>query len=182
MGPRSHTGAMKNYKLEMFDDTLQLFLFVNVTNGDEILHKLKTITVEAAFIDAKLIVDEFQVLTAAQKALTCRDTTKLTTNNLHSELVYRLSPSKSITDSFAKFGVSATTTTLLVGVFSGSDAIWGEVKRTVHGVEEDISKLREHCDEALVRKTYKICAPELTMGGDPLLNAVITRIGTRDSL
>ncbi|KAI5801627.1 kinase binding protein CGI-121-domain-containing protein [Peziza echinospora] len=75
---------------------------------------------EYAFIDASTIISTRHILTAVFKALRGAlggpDDLKggqMRTRNVHSEIVFSLSPNNNITESFARFGITATTKNLI---------------------------------------------------------------------
>ncbi|CAI9723130.1 Hypothetical predicted protein [Octopus vulgaris] len=69
-------------------------LFNNVGNMKEVRQSVMNGEIEAALLKTSMIHDQFQVLTAAHKALHHRRTKKMITKNIHSEILYCLSPLK----------------------------------------------------------------------------------------
>ncbi|KAF0775155.1 hypothetical protein AaE_001145, partial [Aphanomyces astaci] len=59
-----------------------------------------------ALINADTVVSLFQVHAAASRALLSVQNHSMTTNSLHSELVFNLSGTRNVTDSIRRFGIS----------------------------------------------------------------------------
>eukprot|EP01027_Heterolobosea_sp_BB2_P014087 GEZU01020280.1.p1 GENE.GEZU01020280.1~~GEZU01020280.1.p1 ORF type:complete len:199 (-),score=35.69 GEZU01020280.1:208-804(-) len=171
--------------------TLDLLLFRDVQNVPEIRNKLMQKELEWAIINPEMIVGLLQVAAAANKAVNALVAGKLKTRNVHSELVYDLSPSRNISEAFAKFGITEKNTTILVGLFNASQEQLAAVASLVQGtlvpkdeMEVAISKLT---NTDAVTKVYKVTKEELQLparqaGSSPLLEAVVSRIAIREAL
>jgi EKC/KEOPS complex subunit CGI121/TPRKB len=126
-------------------------------------------------------VDVFQVQTAASRALLCHASDKLTTKTLHAELVFNLSGSRNVAESFRRFGIADNSTSLLVCAF---DADEEQLKESLHGLIEGtptgVQELNKHLqpsDIKNLKRYYKIQDQELTCS--TLLEAVVCRIATK---
>ncbi len=76
--------------------------FVNVSNVDELMNVR-----DMALIDSRMIISEFHLLSAIEKARILNRT-----KNIYSEILYSLSPNRSISQSFATFGLKQDCTSL----------------------------------------------------------------------
>lgn len=126
------------------------------------------------------LVDPFQIHAAAARALLCETTTKLTTKTLHAELVFNLSGSRNVSDSFRRFGVADDCTALVLCVFDADDAALAAAATLVKGERVPFSELGQHltpADMKNVRKFYKIQDLELT--NSSLTDAIVNRIATK---
>lgn len=155
-----------------------LTLFTNLQNPQEIRDNLKNGTVQFCAIRPQLIYDAFQVVVAANKAVAAE---KLTTKTVYSEILFNLSFSKNITQSFQKFGLEEKGKNVLVAVIVQNDAV-DEAKKlmdVVKGDVVDLGKLREFCDVNALKKAYKLSDCE-TKNSDVLLGSVVSRIAAKD--
>ncbi|KAI0466687.1 kinase binding protein CGI-121-domain-containing protein [Xylaria cf. heliscus] len=69
---------------------------------------------EYALIDASVITSRLQVLGAAFKAITVRAAGTMKTPNVHSEIVYSLSPASNIAEAYRRHGITPTTRNLVI--------------------------------------------------------------------
>lgn len=126
------------------------------------------------------LVDPFQIHASAARALLCETTTKLTTKSIHAELVFNLAGSRNVTESFRRFGVSDSCTSLVLCVFDADDAALAHAATLVEGTLTPFSELGQHltpADVKLVKKFYKI--QELELGSSSLTDAIVCRIATK---
>ncbi|KAH7092489.1 kinase binding protein CGI-121-domain-containing protein [Paraphoma chrysanthemicola] len=135
-----------------------------------------------AFLDAEMILSQNHLLTATFLALHAILTSRSKTRTPHSELVFRLSPNNNIGESYKKFGLSDTTSSLIAVKLplrpssasspgeaakewtldesitneSVSKHLGDVVKGTSVKIGERGEELGECCDEDKVRKVYKL--------------------------
>ncbi|EDU43735.1 CGI-121-domain-containing protein [Pyrenophora tritici-repentis] len=129
-----------------------------------------------AFLDASMIISPQHLLSATFLALHNFLTSRPKTRTPHSELVFRLSPNNNIGESYKKFGISDTTTTLIAvklplstsgpeGVYSKDESITNEsvskhLESVIEGACVDIGETGEQLsmsrDVAKIRKVYKL--------------------------
>ncbi|KAL5119382.1 hypothetical protein ACEQ8H_002651 [Pleosporales sp. CAS-2024a] len=90
-------------------------LFTHVNNAAFLRTQLRAANVDFdyAFLDAEMILSPAHLLSAAFLTIHALSTRRQKTRTPHSELVFRLSPTNNIGDSYAKFGLTDTTTTLI---------------------------------------------------------------------
>lgn len=154
-----------------------LTLFTNLRNPQEIRENIKKGTVNFAAIKPELIYDAFQVVVAANKAV-CSE--KLTTKSVHSEILFNLSFSKNITQSFQKFGLEENAKNVLIGMVVKDNEI-EEAKKQLEYVQGDIvdlSRLHDFCNVESVKKAYKLT--ECEMKNLNVLDSIISRISAKD--
>ncbi|KAJ8127786.1 hypothetical protein O1611_g5851 [Lasiodiplodia mahajangana] len=69
---------------------------------------------EYALIDASVVTSRLQVLSAAFRAITVQVAGTMRTPNVHSEMVYSLSPTSNITESYRRYGITPTSRDLVI--------------------------------------------------------------------
>ncbi|KAG8987520.1 RuvB ATP-dependent DNA helicase pontin [Tulasnella sp. 427] len=124
--------------------------------------------VNFAFIDARTITSREHLLAALYVALVAASHSDLTTKTVHSEILWALNYSNNITESIKRFGVSDSTTSLLVvrvgdrqTLPSGSktlsnDEVKSMASSVVEGQWASLGQLSEITDWSVVRKYYKL--------------------------
>ncbi len=143
---------------------------------------------EYAFIDASMILSQTHILAVAFRAMNDYLHERLKSRNIHSEIVFALSPNNNIGEAFKKFGISGSTTDLLVIKVSTSQSVTEESvgKHLGDAVEGEALHFNDESLQALsdlskIRKAYKIGSappskgqskqPKLLVNGDPLDSA-----------
>lgn len=118
---------------------------------------------EYAFIDATMILTTTHVLAATFRAMNDYLQERLKSRNVHSEIVFALSPNNNIGEAFRKFGIGDQTSDLLVIKVSTSPSVTSERVRShlataVQGTCVDFNdenlEAVSHVDK--IRKAYKI--------------------------
>ena len=127
------------------------------------------------------IMDPFQITVAANRAIHLNRQNKMMTKNVHSEILFCLSPTKNISDSFRKFGLADNERSVLVVVADDIDgstmsAVCDCVKGEIISVEE----IRNLTDTKLIQKIYKISDEELEIS--KLLDGAVSRISSKEIL
>lgn len=151
---------------------LHVLVFESVTNAADVCQWVRQPAADFAAMDARAILHPVQLAAAALQAVHAAANGKLATHHVHSEIVYAVSASKQINDAFRRFGASESSTRLVLATFEGQAA--DRLRERVHGTQVDVATLSSACDEALVRKLYKVSEAETRVG--PLLDAIVTRI------
>lgn len=155
-------------------------LYKNVKNVVELRREILNGKLNCCILKPSLIVDPFQIVVAANKAII---TKKLTTKTIYTELLFNLSISKNITESLRKFGIDDKENNIIVVVIKRKDdenSNESEIYEKVDGDEEDLKELTTYSDVGLIRKTYKINDVEYKK--IPILNSITSRIATKDVL
>lgn len=145
-----------------------LTLYTNLRNTSQIRDNLKNGTLNCCAIRPDMIYDVFQVIVAANKAALCE---KLTTKSIHSEILYNLSYSKNITQSFQKFGLQENGKSVLIATVVGDD----DVLDGIEGDVVDLGELRSFCNMDALKKAYKLNNCEVDV-----LSSIVSRIACKD--
>ncbi|KAK5122959.1 hypothetical protein LTR85_003524 [Meristemomyces frigidus] len=142
---------------------LHVCLFKDVSNAPFLRQQLLegNTEFEYAFVDASVLLSRNQVLAACFRAINDLLQGRLKSRNVHSEIVFSLSPNNNISESFRRFGVAEASKHILAIKVGGDDASVGEhLKNNVKGsmvpfTDQQLAKMQ---DESRVRKVYKIDA------------------------
>mmetsp|Transcript_13733 Transcript_13733/g.29302 ORF Transcript_13733/g.29302 Transcript_13733/m.29302 type:complete len:182 (-) Transcript_13733:124-669(-) len=162
--------------------SLSLCMFVDVTNAAELRAAILRQSYEAAFINALMIADEFQILVAANKALHSNLKGSMTTKGLHTEVLFCLAASKSIADALSTFGISDQSKSIVIAAFDTKPDKFIEIASSVHGTVVPLSTVSTSCDVEKIKKVYKIAPAELSMPGSSLTDCAACRIAVRDAI
>ncbi|KIW55243.1 hypothetical protein PV05_07538 [Exophiala xenobiotica] len=121
---------------------------------------------EYAFIDASMILSTKHVLAAAFRAMNDYLNERLKSRNIHSEIVFCLSPNNNIGEAFRRFGVSESTRNLVVLKVATTPDITLEnvsqhLSTHIQGKECDFddASFRKISDVDRIRKVYKANLP-----------------------
>ncbi|KAJ8928342.1 hypothetical protein NQ314_019072 [Rhamnusium bicolor] len=157
---------------------IQMKLFQNVENVKDLRKKLMNGQLKCCIIKPALIFDPFQIVIAANKALTAE---KLTTKSIFTEVLFNLSLSKNITKSLQTFGIDDKDKHLLIVTFSREgEKNNDDVYKEIVGEELNLSDLTNFSDLNAIKKTYKISEKEHEE--IPLIDSIVSRIATKDFL
>ncbi|XP_071784131.1 EKC/KEOPS complex subunit Tprkb-like [Asterias amurensis] len=171
------------FELELFPgSSVYIALFKDVKNSEELKKNIMAGEIDAVLLSPKMIVDPFQLMVAANKALHIKKNgLKMSTRNVNTEVLFNLSPTRNISASFKRFGLSKEDSGLVV-VTLEDDA--GEkvnaVERLVQGDIVPLDELSNFNDYSLIKQVYKVDEEEL--GVCSLLDAVVSRMATKDAL
>ncbi|CAG8451906.1 11288_t:CDS:2 [Paraglomus brasilianum] len=160
---------------------VHISLYRNVKNAKELRKRLLSRDTELcyAFIDARVILDKFQVLVASNIAIYNETHNKLITHNVHSEVVYSLSPSTNIRESLKNHGLSDDSTdVIIVKIGDSAETVQAHLARIIKGEERDVKEITSCVDLARVKKCYKIV--DGISDREELLKAVIGSIAIKN--
>jgi len=150
------------------DHTAHIAVYQSVTNAAFLQQQLLdgNSDFEYAFIDASVIISRTHVLAAVFRAVNDLLEGRLRSRNVHSEIVFCLSPSNNIAESFRRFGITPTTTTQLIIIkistpptpHLSASTIQEHLASVIEGTQVPFTDevLADMTDWARVRKIYKV--------------------------
>ena len=151
-------------------------LYRDVKNAPQLRKNVQEGRLKCCLLKPNLIVDAFQVVVAANKALTAE---KLKTKSEYTEILFNLSVSKNITQSLQMFGIEDSSNEILVvALKKADDEDVNEAFGQVRGEEVDLEELSKFCDVKSVRKAYKVSDEEYK--DVAILDSVVSRIAAKD--
>lgn len=172
---------MEKLTFELFKGrTLHVGYFRHVKNSAQLRAAIMQQSVDAAFINANMIVDAFQIQAAAARTLLSDEAGSLTTKSIHAELVFNLSGSRNVSESFRRFGIADDSEAIVVCVVDADDAKLSTLQQQVEGTLTPWNELGQHLqdkDIELIRKFYRIQPDELR--SSTLIDAIVCRIATK---
>ncbi|KAI0158293.1 kinase binding protein CGI-121-domain-containing protein [Xylariaceae sp. FL1272] len=157
--------------------SVHVAVFKDVKNAAFLHQQLlsRNVAFEYALIDASVITSQIQVLSAVFKAVTTQTASVMKTPNVHSEIVYSLSPANNISEAYRRHGITPTSQNLiivkvLVSPSSSVDApsevkvpstpseveshLLAHVEGTCHPFTDSV--LQSMTDHSKIRKYYKL--------------------------
>nr|XP_053656560.1 EKC/KEOPS complex subunit TPRKB-like [Cherax quadricarinatus] len=169
-------------KLEDAEQTVcHILLYTDMENAAEVRQLIMQGKVEASLIKPEIVVDSFQVLVAANKAVRSLTAKKMVTRSVFTEIIFNLSPSKNITLSLKNFGLSDSDTEILAVVL---DQESGEkvktLNRQIKGKQATLAEMKKLTNEVKVKELYKVTDIELEVSS--LLDAVVSRMACKEFL
>lgn len=167
---------MEEFSLLPFFENVNVFIavFRGVSNAGELKNWMIKGEVQACLLQPKLILDVFQILISVNKALHNAKVNKLKTKSVYSEIIFNLSPTNKINESFKTFGIDDKTLDIVV-VTLGKKEDAEKVAARVRGEITNVTELNNLASKQLIRKVYKITDEEHS-----LLESVVTRISSKD--
>ncbi|KAM8908012.1 EKC/KEOPS complex subunit TPRKB isoform 2-T2 [Spinachia spinachia] len=152
------------HDLELFPQyNVTQMLFKDVRNAAELRQCAVEGKIKGGLINPTMLVNPFQVLVAANKAVSLQKMGKMKTRSLFSEIIFNLSPTNNISEAFKRFGSSDGDDSVLVVLVQDKDEpqLLSDITARVSG-----------------RQLYKITPQEEKCG--TLLDAVVCRMATKD--
>eukprot|EP00002_Diphylleia_rotans_P025652 TRINITY_DN5079_c0_g4_i1.p1 TRINITY_DN5079_c0_g4~~TRINITY_DN5079_c0_g4_i1.p1 ORF type:complete len:158 (-),score=38.23 TRINITY_DN5079_c0_g4_i1:536-1009(-) len=144
---------MPTFTFDEFPErSVSILFFTNVSNASEIIDYVRSGGVEAAWMNPAMVIDQLQILAAANMALIAATSGKMKTRNLHSELLLSLSASTNISASFKKFGIQPSCSSLIVALIDASEESMQQIRQVIKGDETDQSLCQSMADIEGVKK------------------------------
>ena len=171
---------MKTEKLNFTGQTCSVSLFRNVQNPLQIRDKLMKNELDATVINATLIPDILQVFVAANKAAHSHQKGKkfCKTRTVHTELLYNLSPTKSVTESLKIFGIREDIHDLIVVTFDDeSEEKLQTVKNVIQGEIKDPAELQELTKWNEIAKLHGL---DTTLNREQIRDVLISKSAVKD--
>ncbi|KAJ6508625.1 kinase binding protein CGI-121-domain-containing protein [Mycena sanguinolenta] len=167
---------MESYQLLHFPPHLSCVhttLYTNVSDSDSLRKRLVAAStaegpagererdaVNFSFIEARLITSVKHLRTAVYQAVLAETQGALRTKTVHSEIIWALNPTNNISEAMRRYGVSDTSTALLVVRICGPDLAAETVERdmdaVVKGTKVPFTELQHLTDWAAVKKYHKL--------------------------
>ncbi|XP_056604464.1 EKC/KEOPS complex subunit TPRKB [Triplophysa dalaica] len=169
------------HDLELFPEyTVTQLLFKDLKNAAELRKMAVNSEIRGALINPTMIVDAFQILVAANKAVHLYKNGKMKTRSLYSEIIFNLSPTNNISEAFKRFGISDTDNAVYIVLVHNKEETLNvdDIIAKVDGQQIDVDQVSELTDAAIVKKLYKVAPMEERCGS--LLDAVVCRMATKD--
>ena len=149
------------------DLTLFATYYTNVENATFLREQLLAgnSDFEYAFIDAAMVVSRKQVLAAVFRAMNDHLNDRLKSRNIHSEIVFCLSPNQNIGEAFRRFGVQESTKDIIVLKVATEpsttlDSVQSHLDASIRGQEAPFADIhvQKASDLPRIRKIYKLNA------------------------
>ncbi|KAM7378058.1 hypothetical protein PAMA_013114 [Pampus argenteus] len=162
------------------DHSVTQMLFKEVKNAVELRQKAVQGKINGALINPTMLVNPFQLLVAANKAVHLQKIGKMKTRSLYSEIIFNLSPTNNISEAFKRFGISDGDDSVLVVLVHNKDEsqLLSDIAAKVDGRQVPVEDISSLSDAAKIKKLYKVTPQEETCG--TLLDAVVCRMATKD--
>lgn len=178
-----NTSEVEHYTLQLDEISgkqLNIYLYKNVENIEDIHKKLLNKELPCCIIKANLVLDPFQIAVAANKAVLNLKYKQMITKSLFTEVIYCLSTSRNISQSLATFGITSDTKNILVVTICDvqeKESVQKLIFSSIKGDRIPISKLSEFSDLDLIEKHYKIDEDELKMSS--VLDSIVSRVSDK---
>ncbi|KAI8801357.1 kinase binding protein CGI-121-domain-containing protein [Cladochytrium replicatum] len=183
-GIPSHILAESPTKLEHNLPAMHIVLFRNVKNADAL--RKRVIAADPAIpdcvlVNAALVVDVFQVQTAATRAFLAQRQNTMKTKTLLSEVLYNISPLFGISESLKTIGLSKSTTAILAVMFAENEPLdkFQSLASCIDGTPSPVYELELERDTLQIAKLFNL-DQTLSKSPDRLLELVVGTIALKN--
>ncbi|CDW57680.1 CGI-121 domain containing protein [Trichuris trichiura] len=137
---------------------LRVCFFADVKNVHELMTAVRSGQIACSLINAEMVYSVFQLLAAANRALHAEAHGEMSTKNVHTELVYALSPSTNISLSLETFGVNDATKNIVVALYDDMDGVrLTSVLKLIKATAKPLDQLKTATNMALIREVSFLC-------------------------
>jgi EKC/KEOPS complex subunit CGI121/TPRKB len=166
-------------KLNSSGQKCVLHLFRNVENSGEIKKQLMTGKLDVTVIKASLIANDLHIFVAANKAALSEIRGKRLTRTIHTEVLYNLSPSKSVTESLKIFGIDDQDQDLIIVIFDDDEnqSKFKSITDLIQGHPVDWTELTQITDWDNIAKIHGLSS---TKNPEEISDLVISKAGVKD--
>ncbi|KAM4615091.1 LOW QUALITY PROTEIN: EKC/KEOPS complex subunit TPRKB [Polymixia lowei] len=153
------------------------FIHMHALFLSQLINELANFFIVIVFLQ---LVDPFQLLVAANKAVHLQKIGKMKTRSLYSEIIFNLSPTNNISEAFKRFGISDGDDSVLVVLVHTKDEsqLLTDITTKVDGQQIPVEEISALSDSTKIKKLYKVTSQEEKCG--TLLDAVVCRMATKD--
>lgn len=155
--------------------TIKIYLIKDVKNVETIRNNIINGIWNCAVIKPSLILDLFQVVVAANRAVLSEKTKSLVTKTVYSEILYNLSLSKNISQSLTKFGIEKDNTILVC--FLVNDI--GETEEIIKEIEGELCPLSDLSNFTNVKDIKSVYKLNNLKSDDNLLDVIVSKMVTK---
>ncbi|KAI5367157.1 hypothetical protein Slin14017_G021930 [Septoria linicola] len=147
------------------DHPLHVVLFADVQNAPFLRQQLLdgNTDFQYAFLDASVLLSRTHVLSACWRAINDQLADRMKSHNVHSEIVFAMSPNNNIGESFRRFGVQDNSKNIVaIKVAGDKPSVEKHLLSNVQGQPKALSDetLSAMHDVARIRKIYRLEAPK----------------------
>ncbi|XP_060745659.1 EKC/KEOPS complex subunit TPRKB [Tachysurus vachellii] len=167
--------------LELFPEfAVTQILFKDVKNCAELKKMAMEGKIAGALINPSVVLDPFQTLLAANKAVHVQMIGKMKTRSLYSEIIFNLSPTNNISEAFKRFGISENDNAVLIVLVHNKEEACNkdDILSKVDGQQIPADQISSLSDLAKIKKLYKLAPQEEKCGS--VLDAVVCRMAAKD--
>lgn len=150
----------------------------NIKNIAEVHKKIQSGEIDCCCLKPKLILDPLHIQVATNKSLLNEYHRDLQTKTFYTEIIYSLNPSKSISQSLQRFGISTADTEIMIVILSDTPKAVNDILKKFSGSVAEKPFPNRFVDEKAIEKLYQITEQELKVSS--LVDSIVSRIATKE--
>ncbi|CAH2106846.1 unnamed protein product [Euphydryas editha] len=154
---------------------IKIYLIKDVKNVEMIRSNIINGAWRCAVIKPSLILDVFQVVVAANRAVLSEKTKTMVTKTVYSEILYNLSLTKNISQSLSKFGIEKDNSILVCFLINDVDEN-EEIIKQIDGKLCPLSDLSTFTNVKDIKSVYKLNNLKSDVN---LLDVIVSRMVTK---